>query len=695
VKAKITNGSQNTDLNNVSATLNWNADANVELVEGNQTLNGDSHSCTKLVGNITAGTSGEITLELRCTGGGEVYFNVYASVTSPLLTVYSAPNSEFPPYTVNVHQIGIPTACLDVTILSPDNKQSDNPDNNGQVMIATGQQFALSAKVYNEGPDAAANVVATLDPSCEHPGGFVSLADGQSDTINLGTIDDGNFLVATWTLVGGGGNDWGLKDCSVRTDDICVNATTDTNTTCDASDNVEVSIYPAAFLVATIDSITPSSPITLGNEFTVDYTVTNYGVADATSVVATLSADSKVSPAAGTGGYTHPLGTIPGWGFGDVNSVDDSFQLQCTAAGLSTLNISLSGQDECGWQPVLGWTTWQKYYYWDGEDPGPNGVLNKEDTNIQWVQLGLSPIYSGFLAPASETIAQRPSGGADLSITKTVDNATPSAGQIVNFTVTVTNNGPADATGIAVTDNQPSGLTFGAAIASQGSFASGVWTVGNIVAGSSATLMIPATVTNAASPITNTASITAADQFDPNPMNNSASVTLNGGKVTSVNVTLSSGWNLISLPLIPGNDSIGVVLAGVSSHVASVWSYSGGVWTWWQPGNAGSTLLKMDDGWGYWINMNSAATLSVSGVVNPLANAGTPPTYAVVPGWNLIGFKSTTAQTAGDYLAAIAGQWTKIWGYASGQYSAVTSSGMLQPGYGYWIAVTSAGTIFP
>jgi len=509
-----------------------------------------------------------------CDGAGDVYINVSATVPSPNISATSD--------TVIVHQIAIPTACLDVIIMSPDEHQSDNPDNHGHPMIATGQQFAVSAKIINHGPDAAENVVATIYPSGCYSfkvvaldgelsqGQYVSLAPDETGNRTYDTIAADDFVVATFTLVGGGSNDWGLKDCNVRTADICVNATTDTNTnqTCDATDNVEVSVYPAAFLAATIDSIAPSTGIVLGNQFTVNYTVTNYGVADAWNASVTLSADSKVSLAVGPGGYTQALNTIPGWGFGDVNSVEGSFQLQCTAAGLSTLTLTPTGQDECGWQPVLGYSYYDKHRTSIG------------DTNFQWVQLASSPIYSWFLVPASETIEQSLTGACP--------------------------------------------------------------------------------------------------------------------DLTSVDIALNSGWNLISLPLIPTNGNItgsGGLLTGIWSHVASVWAYdTSSGWTSDIHGGPTPSLTQMQAGLGYWINMNSAATFTESGIVNPVP-PGLPPTYTVAAGWNLMGFKSTCARAASDYMGSV--PWVRIWGYANGAWSAAQSGTLLQPGLGYWIAATSAGTIYP
>jgi uncharacterized repeat protein (TIGR01451 family) len=105
---------------------------------------------------------------------------------------------------------------------------------------------------------------------------------------------------------------------------------------------------------------------------------------------------------------------------------------------------------------------------------------------------------------------------ADLSLTKSVDNSTPAIGQQVTFTVTVTNSGPDDATGVAVTDLLPPGLSFGSDGTTQGIYDSGtgVWNVGTLLNGTSATLTIVATVTSAGVKI-NTAEVTASDLFDP------------------------------------------------------------------------------------------------------------------------------------------------------------------------------------
>ena len=105
---------------------------------------------------------------------------------------------------------------------------------------------------------------------------------------------------------------------------------------------------------------------------------------------------------------------------------------------------------------------------------------------------------------------------ADLALTKTVDPLRAGPGAPVVFTVTVSNAGPSGATGVEVTDQLPSGYAYVSSAPSQGAYdpASGVWTVGDLANGASATLEITATV-QARGEYTNAAEVTAVLQVDP------------------------------------------------------------------------------------------------------------------------------------------------------------------------------------
>ena len=171
-------------------------------------------------------------------------------------------------------------------------------------------------------------------------------------------------------------------------------------------------------------------------------------------------------------------------------------------------------------------------------------------------------------------------------MTKSVSNPTPNVGDTITFTVTLTNAGPDAATGVQVTDLLPAGLTFVSATPSQGSYvgASGAWTVGTIAVGASPTLQLTATVTSSGTR-TNTATVSAGDQFDPNAANNTASTTVSTVTVTptttttttttTTSTTSAAGGALPSTGAAGTNIALiglGVLLAGMLLNAATVLS---------------------------------------------------------------------------------------------------------------------------
>lgn len=108
---------------------------------------------------------------------------------------------------------------------------------------------------------------------------------------------------------------------------------------------------------------------------------------------------------------------------------------------------------------------------------------------------------------------------ADLSLGMSVANAFVWQGGAQSYTLTVTNSAAStvSATGITVRDTLPAGFSFSSATGT-GSYNSstGVWTVGTLAPGASASLTISGTVTaNPRSLISNAAEITASSIVDP------------------------------------------------------------------------------------------------------------------------------------------------------------------------------------
>jgi uncharacterized repeat protein (TIGR01451 family) len=137
----------------------------------------------------------------------------------------------------------------------------------------------------------------------------------------------------------------------------------------------------------------------------------------------------------------------------------------------------------------------------------------------------------------TSTVTTQVGSAADIAVSKTVDNDAPNVGETVTFSVTATNLGPDDASGVQVTDGLPPGLVLVSATPSQGAYdgATGLWDLGALADGASATLAITATVTQAGA-IVNTATRTGGDQLDPDTSNNAGSAGVNAGTLADLQV---------------------------------------------------------------------------------------------------------------------------------------------------------------
>lgn len=182
---------------------------------------------------------------------------------------------------------------------------------------------------------------------------------------------------------------------------------------------------------------------------------------------------------------------------------------------------------------------------------------------------------------------------SDLAVTKEVDNGSQDIGGNVVFTITASNNGPAANSGVVVSDPLPVGLDYVSHTPSIGSYSpgSGLWSIGSLASGASATLTITATVNPAAVPsAVNTATITGS-VYDPNPSNNTASVTVSPALAADLSIVKVASdpepplGGQVTFTLTAGNsgplDATGVVVndllpAGLAyvSHSESVGSYN-------------------------------------------------------------------------------------------------------------------------
>lgn len=119
-------------------------------------------------------------------------------------------------------------------------------------------------------------------------------------------------------------------------------------------------------------------------------------------------------------------------------------------------------------------------------------------------------------------------GQADLSVTKSASANPVGVRSALTYTLTATNLGPQQASGVTLTDTLPAGVGLVAVTTSVGSCSAAAGTVtclvGFLASGTSATVTITVTTPVSPGPIVNTAGI-AAQQTDPDPANNSVSLT--------------------------------------------------------------------------------------------------------------------------------------------------------------------------
>ena len=141
---------------------------------------------------------------------------------------------------------------------------------------------------------------------------------------------------------------------------------------------------------------------------------------------------------------------------------------------------------------------------------------------------------------------------ANLVTVKTLvsGDATPDEGDTVTFQIVVTNNGPDTATNVSLIDQLPAGLTYVSDTSAGGTYdpTTGLWTIGNLANGATATITISATVDvgQAGNPITNITSAASGDQPDPDSVGDDLEET----------VTVNDAADLVTVKtLVVGGDS--------------------------------------------------------------------------------------------------------------------------------------------
>lgn len=364
-----------------------------------------------------------------------------------------------------------------------------NPANNSSTVTpgpAASADVAIVKSVNNSNPSVGTNVIFTLTATNNGPSNAANvvvndvLPSGYT-FVNANTTS-GSWAAPNWTIgtLNNGDTKTLTIEAKVKASGSYTNTATITTTTNDpntGNNTSSVTPGPSAAADLSVTKTVSNETPTVGTNVTFTITATNNGPSAATNVKV-----NDILPAGYTFVSFSPVTsnwTAPNWTIGNL------------ANGASaTLNI-VAKVNAAG--PYVNTATIS------GTETDPNMGNN------------------------SNSVTCVPVSSADLSIVKSVDNATPTVGNNVSFTLTASNIGPSNATNVKVVDLLPAGYTFVSATQSSGTWASPNWTIGNLNSGSTATLIMVAKV-NVTGPYANTATI-SGDQTDPNTDNNSSTIT--------------------------------------------------------------------------------------------------------------------------------------------------------------------------
>ncbi len=360
-------------------------------------------------------------------------------------------------------------------------KQVDNTSPN------VGDTVTFTVTVSNAGPDAATGVVVTdqvpagLSILSSTPSqGAYSNATGVWAVGTLGSGETGSLTITAQVVAAG------LKTNTAEVtaaDQSDIDSTPGNNVAAE-DDQASVTFTTTAADLSLTKTVSNAAP-NLGENVTFTVVLSNAGPDAATGVqvkdILPIGL-TLVSATPSTGSYNSATGI---WTVGSLaNAASATLQIVASvdSSGSITNTAEVIASDQ-----------------FDPDSTPGNNVPSEDDQ-------------------ASVTFST--STAADLALTKTVNNAAPNVGDDVVFTVTLNNAGPSDATKILVSDILPAGLTFVSATPSPSyNPVTGIWTVGSLAVGATATFNITAKVDTIGAK-TNTAQVVAVDQPDPDSIPN-------------------------------------------------------------------------------------------------------------------------------------------------------------------------------
>jgi len=338
------------------------------------------------------------------------------------------------------------------------------------------------------------------------------------------------------------------------------------------------------------------------------------------SVVATVS-NIGADPSVGTE-FTDVItsGAVLASGFAQPNNWG------CSTSGLGSSPVTITCDRGGSWGATNGPTTFTI----------PLIDTAMKSSSITATATIHSDTPDANLSNNERTVSGTVQPAADLSISKTVSDATPKNGEEIGYTIVITNAGPDDAPDVTVADVMPSNLTSVHYTATQGTYSGGVWSLGyDMLPGDSETIVISGTVhSDSPSTFSNTATVSTNGEHDPNLINN----TSNTVPVTPQQARLIISKTVDTSQPLPGDQIVfTVTLTNTNTRDPSTVTVHDPIYT---PGLAsaivniaaitgvGPSLGTFDAGTNDWVVTlanGASATLAITGTV---ANSWTTDTIA-------------------------------------------------------------------